>query len=323
MEKRGAFLWGSLAGGLVILYLMSSTDLIIKERKNEIYPVSIVLGDTSDDYYGNFRKGIEQAAADYNADTSFITLFEEGDAAQQMELVWREIGDGAGAVILQPVDSVECARLLGERTVAVPLIIAGGMLPGELAYTGVSVDYYEQGRLMGEEIVKGGYPEVPVYVFAEQMRNGSTRERYDGLMSVLLQQERTVLVYEGKRTDTFRKAIEEMVYPGNGMAVIAALDPLSTSEAADIIGGSPVYGKYVAGLYGTGTTPSLLNQLDKGVIRGLVVSNEFDIGYLCVENAVKSMERKAVEEQTILESFYIEREDLKDRSIEKMLYPIG
>ncbi|MDD6074192.1 MAG: substrate-binding domain-containing protein [Clostridium sp.] len=323
MEKRGAFLWGSLAGMLVILYLMSSTDLIIKERKNEIYPVSVVLGDTSDDYYGNFRKGIERAAADYNADTSFITLFQEGDAVQQMDLVWREIDDGAGAVILQPVDSVECARLLGERTLSTPLVIAGEMLPGEIVYTGVSVNYFEQGRMMGEAIAKTGSPEVPVYVFAEQMRNGSTRERYDGLMSVLQQQDRNVLVYEGKHTDTFRKAIEEMVYPGNGMAVIAALDPFSTGEAADIIGGSPVYGKYVAGLYGTGTTPSLLNQLDKGVIRGLVVSNEFDIGYLCVEKAVKSMERKAVEGQTMLESFYIEREDLRDRSIEKMLYPIG
>lgn len=323
MEKRGAFLWGSLAGMLVILYLISSTDLIIKERKTEIYPVSIVLGDTSDDYYGNFRKGIEQAASDYNVDTSFITLFDKRDAEQQMELVWREIDDGAEAVILQPVDSVECARLLGERTLSTPLIIAGGMLPGEQVNTGVTADYFEQGRLMGEAIVKAGFSELPVYVFTEQMKNGTIRERYDGLMSVLSKEDRKVLVYEGGREDAFRKAIEEMVYPGNGMAVIAALDPFSTGETAEIIGGSPVYGKYVAGLYGTGTTPALLNQLDKGVIRGLVVSNEFDIGYLCVENAVKSIERGEVQEQTVLDSFYIEREALRDRSIEKMLYPIG
>ena len=323
MEKRGAFLWGSLAGILIILYLMSSTDLIIKERKTEIYPVSVVLGDTSDDYYGNFRKGVEQAASDYNVDISFITLFEKDDAGQQMDLVWREIDDGAGAVILHPVDSVECARLLGERTLATPLIVAGGLLPGEQVNTGVSMDCFEQGKLMGQEIEKAGVPELPVYVFTESMKNGSSRERYDGLMSVLLNQNRKVLVYEGQSGDIFRKAIEEMVYPGNGRAVIAALDPFSTGEAAEIIGGSPVYGNYVAGFYGTGTTPALLNQLDKGIIRGLVVSNEFEMGYLCVENAVKSIERKAVEEQIMLDSFYIEREALRERSIEKILYPIG
>ena len=80
MAKQEKILWGFFAGILVFLYLLSSTDLIIKEKKTEIYPVSIVIGDTTDDYYVNFRKGVEQAADDYNVDISFITLFEKEDA---------------------------------------------------------------------------------------------------------------------------------------------------------------------------------------------------------------------------------------------------
>ena len=107
MAKQEKILWGFFAGILVFLYLLSSTDLIIKEKKTEIYPVSIVIGDTTDDYYVNFRKGVEQAADDYNVDISFITLFEKEDADSQMELVKREIEDGALAVILEPVDPVD------------------------------------------------------------------------------------------------------------------------------------------------------------------------------------------------------------------------
>ena len=59
MAKQEKILWGFFAGILVFLYLLSSTDLIIKEKKTEIYPVSIVIGDTTDDYYVNFRKGVE------------------------------------------------------------------------------------------------------------------------------------------------------------------------------------------------------------------------------------------------------------------------
>ena len=70
MAKQEKILWGFFAGILVFLYLLSSTDLIIKEKKTEIYPVSIVIGDTTDDYYVNFRKGVEQAADDYNVDIS-------------------------------------------------------------------------------------------------------------------------------------------------------------------------------------------------------------------------------------------------------------
>ena len=95
MTKQEKVLWGLFAGILVILYLLSSTDLIITEKKTEIYPVSVIIGDTSDDYYVNFRKGIDQAAIDYNVDVSFITLFEKYDAKEQMELVRREVDDGS------------------------------------------------------------------------------------------------------------------------------------------------------------------------------------------------------------------------------------
>lgn len=88
--------------------------------------------------------------------------------------------------------------------------------------------------------------------------------------------------------DTYRSVIEKTVYPGSGTAVVAALDFASTAEAAEIVGGSSVYGKYISGLYGVGMMPSLLDQLDKGTIRGLVVTNQFDAGYFAVKKAVQA-----------------------------------
>ena len=54
--------WGILCVGLILLYLLSSTDWIIKEKEVEVYPVSLIISDTSDDDYVNFRKGVDQAA---------------------------------------------------------------------------------------------------------------------------------------------------------------------------------------------------------------------------------------------------------------------
>ena len=61
MTRREKMIWSLLAGVLVLLFLLSSTDLIIKEKKTEIYPISIVIGDTTDDYYTNFRKGVDKS----------------------------------------------------------------------------------------------------------------------------------------------------------------------------------------------------------------------------------------------------------------------
>ena len=122
--------------------------------------------------------------------------------------------------------------------------------------------------------------------------------------------------------DTYRSVIEKTVYPGSGTAVVAALDFASTAEAAEIVGGSSVYGKYISGLYGVGMMPSLLDQLDKGTIRGLVVTNQFDAGYFAVKKAVQAIEKEQERSQLSLESYYIEKDELRSKKYEKMLYPI-
>lgn len=323
MAKQEKILWSIFAGILIFLYLLSSTDLIIKEKKTEIYPISIVIGDTSDDYYTNFRKGVEQAADDYNVDVSFITLFEKEDADSQMELVKREIDDGALAVILEPVNPVECMSHMDTTSFGGPVIVAGELLPAEAIKGAVSTSHYEDGKKMGEAIVSNNDPEIPIYIFLDSLEYGYNGETLEGLKSVLREHGYSMNTFERKSPDTFRKIIEETVYPGSGKAVIACLDALSTSEAAEIIGGSPVYGKYIVDLYGTGTTPSLLGQMDKGVIRGMVVSNEYDKGYLCVEMAVDAIQRKGVREQVLLDAYYIEKPDLRKSKFEKILYPIN
>ena len=55
-KKKELVLWGILCVGLILLYLLSSTDWIIKEKEVEVYPVSLIISDTSDDDYVNFRK---------------------------------------------------------------------------------------------------------------------------------------------------------------------------------------------------------------------------------------------------------------------------
>ena len=80
---------------LVLLFLLSSTDLIIKEKKAQIYAISVIVEDTVDDNYVNFRKGMDRAAIEYNVDVSFITLYDEGSREQQEELILREQQDGS------------------------------------------------------------------------------------------------------------------------------------------------------------------------------------------------------------------------------------
>ena len=44
---------------LVVLFLMCSTDLIIREPEKEVYRVAVIIEDVRDENYGNFRKGMD------------------------------------------------------------------------------------------------------------------------------------------------------------------------------------------------------------------------------------------------------------------------
>ena len=93
---------------LVLLFLASVTDLFFQERDARVYAVSVIIDDTSDDFWINFKKGMDQAAAEFNVDISFVTLYDNSNEQnfQQTELIRREIEDGAQALVLCAADSM-------------------------------------------------------------------------------------------------------------------------------------------------------------------------------------------------------------------------
>lgn len=333
MTRREKMIWSLLAGILVLLFLLSSTDLIIKEKKTEIYPISIVIGDTTDDYYTNFRKGVDKAADEYNVDVNFITLYEKGDVTEQMELLKREIDDGAKAVVLVPLKQQECSSILDGMVLGCPLIVMGNIFPGDWAMSGISQDYQETGKMLAEAITGENAPDKPVLVFSEGLEYSYNKEVYGGLLAALSQAGFHVQLYEeyrGGMSDAtaeeheavFRRTIEENLNHGSSGEIIVALDVQSLDLAADIIAGSPGFGKDVPKLYGFGSTTKILNQMDRGLIKGLVTTNQFDAGYLSIVKAVEAIEKRGDRDQIVLESYYIEKDDLKETRFEKILYPI-
>lgn len=187
MSKNEKILWALSACALVLLFLMSSTNLIIKEKKVEIHPISVIIEDSNDDFYGNFRKGMDKAALEYHADISFITLYERNDQEQQLELINREIKDGAKAVILTPVNERETIRALDRTSLNSPLVVLGSQVPNEIVVANVAVDGYEMGEKLGNAVAAHEPKENPVYLFTDGLEYGLNLRVYDGVRTVLEQ----------------------------------------------------------------------------------------------------------------------------------------
>lgn len=322
MRKRETWLWVIYGIVLVFLYLISSTDLFIKERKNEIYPVSVILDDVTDESYQNFKKGVDRAAIELNADVSFMTLYEGGDAAQQIERMAREQQDGAKALIVMPVEETALEDALADKRVQIPVVLVNSELPRDKVSSVVTTDYDAMGQNLARQAVAEHGTQISYYLFCTGRESAASRHFQDGVEAVLRAENCEVRKVARHGDGSFRKIIEELVYPESAQAVIIALDPETLLETAQILADSSVYLEHVEGLYGRGTTTPVLNYLDRGVISGLCVTDDFSTGYLSVKRAVEILSNQKLEEETVLDSYYIRKEDLRNPEFEKMLYPI-
>lgn len=322
MSKKEKLLWCLYAGVLILLFLMSSTDLIIKEKKVEILPISVIIEHASDDYYVNFKKGMDKAAEEFHGDVSFITLYSTNDQDQQLELVRREIRDGAKAVILAPVDVDRTVMALDAMSPNCPVILLGAPVPNESVVDAVSLDSYGMGEMLARAVADKAPLNVPIYLMTEGLQYADNTNVYDGVRTVLDEHGFYYKLIEKETDDTYRQVIEETVYPGEGRITIIAMDTQSLDEVAQIVDASTVYQSHVAGLYGIGSTTFILNSLDKGIIDGLAAYRQFDMGYLSVKRAVEAIQGSRQRQQIELEAFYIDRNHLRDKEYEKMLYPI-
>ena len=305
---------------LVILFLMCSTDLIIREPEKEVYKVAVIIEDVRDDNYGNFRKGMDQAAIELNADVRFITLYEKLNADGQMELLEREQQDGVDALIVAPVDEQRVVDALQDNLVTVPTVILGSGQAEETSAGMVTIDYREMGRMLAEKM-KEQIPENGSVLFLEDASGKSSggSSFLAELTAVLEGSGYSCEFEEPAGEDEYREILESLPEQG---AVIVAGSPEVLTETARVLEEENRFSDRVAGLYGRGNTLAILDDLDSGLITGLCVTDEFSRGYFSVCMAVGALERGGDRDSMVMDSYYIEKEDLREPKYEKMLFPV-
>lgn len=315
--RHGKWLIVLYIGFLVILFLMCSTDLIIREPEREIYQIAVIVEDVKGDNYSNFRKGMDQAAMELNVDVRFITLYEKMDAEQQMELMDREQQDGVHALIVVPANEEQVS---GKQMMIPVIYLRPGL--GGAGMGSITVDYEKMGEQLAGEMTQ----DIPDDSSVLLLTDPAKRSEMDRLF---LEGVDTVLKTNGYRVQTVavddkkgvRASLEAQPAWQEEKAVIIAENQDILVETAVILSDDPEAETHVKGLYGRGSTIPILNNLDRGYIDGICVTDDFSIGYLSVKAAVQVLEGYD-NSYVVMDSYYIEKEDLQKPNYEKILFPI-
>ena len=302
---------------LIILFLMCSTDLIIREPEREIYQIAVIIEDVRSDNYSNFRKGMDQAAMEFNVDVRFITLYEKLDVEQQMELMDREEQDGADALIVVPADEEQ----INGKQMTIPVIFLRSGLGGA-SMGSIIVDYENMGELLAGKISEDIKENSTVLLLTNPAKQSDMDRMFiKGAEAALSADGYSTQTVNIKDEDGMLASLVTLEVWQKRNAVILAENQEILTEMAGIMADDSEAAAHVRGLYGRGNTVPILNYMDRGYIDGICVTDDFSIGYLSVREAVQELEGSD-SSYIVMDSYYIEKEDLREPSYEKVLFPI-
>ena len=198
----------------------------------------------------------------------------------------------------------------------------GASSPSEFVTDSLFIDYFEAGRILGEKAAEKDLSDEKICLFTQGMDYNGVQDVYEGVCSVLNDKQIPFELYEAKEENTFRKVVENTVYPGKDKVEVIALDVRSLDQTAGILNESSVYREHVSALYGIGSTTGILNYLDQGIIDGLVTYDQFSQGYLSIKKAVEAIHAGRQKQETLLDLVYLDQQELASGVYEKMLYPM-
>lgn len=323
MEKFQKYGFIFMLALIFILYLVSSTELIFSDdADHEIYNISVIIDDTADSTWQNYKKGMEQAAMDYNVDVSFITLYSEQNTSEQLDFIKRESQADAEAIVLAAVDSVEISSGLKTFNTLPPLVVIGTEIESEK----VNVSILSNGRELGEKLgnlivedLKKEDTKVPIYIVPGNIMQTSTNERLQGLVQMFESNECEFYIKDIKSEEVKAAFIEAS--SKTPKCVFIGLDTNLLSEMAEYKPNTKDE-KYPR-VYGIGYTNYILSSLEKEHVSGIVVENDYLKGYLSIESAVSIINRYQVESEVMLDTFVITPDTVHEQEYEILLYPIS
>lgn len=314
MNKKTIAFWLIYAAILIFLYILSATDLIIKENEAGVYSISVILDGISGENLENMKKGMDEAAYEYNVDLSFPAVADNITMGEKSEIAEDAIEAGAKAIIIGNSRKNEIAQDIRKHHSDIPVLLVGDV-DDEKGKPGISLNYGDIVKLLSKNISSGEGVNNEVCIIMEDFPDEDEDKLAAELMTKLESMGYKISLIKGVGP----KLEKQLKFFDKNRTIFVSVDKESTKGLIEYTGDNNIQ----SGIYAVGATDYLLGKLEDGKITGMVAWNEYDMGYYMVEKLVKILTGMNKADEEKIKVFYITSEDLKNENYIKQLYPIG
>ena len=299
--------------GLSILFWLLAFAPGEKHHQPPLLEMSVILRD-GDGAVSTMRKGMEQAAQDLNVELRFLIPAEDNSAAQQAQLLEREVAGAAPAVLLIPADREALGDAVSAAAGKTTLVTVETDMTAWGAAASITMDHQELGAALGAAALNG-VPEGGTVLLLDSLPgDNGIRERMEAAKAVLERGGRQARVYKWDPDTTSLPDILRIERP----RAIIAFEAAALADVAELSRGEDVFPL----LYGCGSTASIAAALEKGRVTAITAVNVFSAGYLAVEAAAALARHEDWTAAAPVAFSIVRQETMYDSDNQKLLFPV-
>jgi len=284
--------------------------------------IAVIPKGNSDLFWQSVHAGAVKAARESNVDVVWDGPATETDYGVQLQKVDAMLSRRVDAIVLAPIDRQALVSVVNRAAArAVPVVIFDSGIDTDRFIAQVATDNYKAGQIAAERMGKILEGHGKVVIVAVKPGAASTEAREKGFEDVIHQKFSNIQILDkryGMALVSQSLAVtENMLTAHPDLGGIFSSNESTTIGAAQALRSRPRKVKLV----GFDWSPTLLDDLQSGLVDSLVIQNPFLMGYQAVLTAVKHLEGQPVTRIVDLAPRLIDRESLHDASVQIQLHP--
>lgn len=310
---------------LVLIAIISWTSYHILDngKEEESYPVSVIVDDSNHDRWIALRLGLEQAARDYQIDLNYVFTGKLTSAEEEKGFINRELENGAKGIIVQMISSEEDAVEMGEILSKAAFVLLESDVKPENLYALVEPDNVGIGKAIADAVKQDFGEELngkKIGILSGNQNQVSLQQRLSGVEEGFMEEAVDIVWRIENRNAMERDNLQ--LAEAEAVDLIIALENDETEKMVDYML-MEENADYAPLLYGVGCSEKTVYYLNKGIIRTLVVPNEFNMGYQSMEAMANQLQYHSDKaESSQVDYLVIDRTNMYDKENQKVLFPI-
>jgi ribose transport system substrate-binding protein len=287
--------------------------------------IAVIPMGTTHEFWKSIHAGALTAARELGVEIVWKGPLKEDDRNEQMEIYETLAASGVDAILLTPIDDRAMLRPVAEaRRAGIPTVIFNTALQGGEHIAFVSTDNFRGGVLAARAAgrLTAGRGRLILVRVIEGVEG--TRQREEGFLTTLRAEFPAIDVvsenqYAGPSTEKAYQTMENLLSRFGGVDAVFTPNESTTFGCLRALQDHGLSGKIVH--IGFDSSAKLIEALETGDLKGLVLQDPFAMGYESLRTAVAYLRgepyRKTVATAVVLAT----RENMKVPSIARLLRP--